>query len=127
MEQGDYRISYLESPDELDIMSTGSHEQRPSPLREKALRQLIRVALERGYFRESGHAESGHPSRNISIEDVIYGLEHRAWSFAKTPNYDAEHRNWEYLIRTVDIEGEELHLKIAAFPAEKRIEIITRW
>ena len=108
-------------------MSTGSREHRPSPLREGSLRQLIRAALKRGYYRESLHAESGHADRNISIDDVIHGLERTDWTLAKTPDYDEEHRNWEYLIRTVDIEGEELHVKIAAFPDDKRIEVITRW
>ena len=109
------------------MSSRASPEQRSSALSERTLRQLLRVALDRGYCRESWHAESGHPDRSISIEDVIYGLERRDWTLARPPNYDDEHRNWEYLIRTVDVEGDELHIKIAAFPSEKRIEIITRW
>ena len=109
------------------MSSGGRQEQRSSALREGALRQLFRVALDRGYYRESWHVESGHPDRNISIGNVIYGLERKDWILAQPSNYDDEHRNWEYLIRTVDVEGDELHIKIAAFPAEKRIEIITRW
>jgi hypothetical protein len=58
---------------------------------------------------------------------VIHGLDHPDWILAQPPNYDEEHGNWEYLIKTVDIEGEELHIKIAAFPSAKRIEVITRW
>jgi hypothetical protein len=57
----------------------------------------------------------------------VHGLERKDWVLEGHPNYDAEHRKWEYLIRTVDTEGQELHLKIAATPADKRIEIITRW
>jgi hypothetical protein len=108
-------------------MSSGSQDKRPAPLSEHALRILIRVALERGYYREVVHAEDHHPERNISADDVIYGLEREDWTLAKAPNYDTSHQSWEYLINTVDIEGDELNLKIAAFPNEKRFEVITRW
>ncbi len=108
-------------------MSSRGQERPPSPLSERALRQFISAALERGYYRESWHAESEHLERHISVDDVIHGLERKDWTIAKPPNYDAEHRSWEYLIKTVDIEGNELHLKIAANPAEKRFEVITRW
>jgi hypothetical protein len=108
-------------------MSSESQARRPSPLGEHALRQLIRAALDRGYFTESLHAEAEHPERGISIDDVLFGLEREDWTLAKPPNYDERHRSWEYLIRTVDIEEDELHVKLAAYPAEKRIEIITRW
>jgi hypothetical protein len=111
----------------VDIMSSGSQDKHPSPLSEHALRILIRVALERSYYREVVHAEDHHPERNISVDDVIYGLEREDWTLAKTPNYDTSHQSWEYLIKTVDIEGDELNLKIAAFPNEKRFEVITRW
>lgn len=106
-------------------MSTGSQDKRP--LSEHALRQLIRVALEKGYYRECAHAEDHHPERHISADDVIHGLEREDWTLNVSPNYDAAHQSYEYLIRTVDIEGDELHIKLAAFPAEKRFEVITRW
>jgi len=108
-------------------MSSRRHEERPSPLNKNGLRNLIRVALTKGYYRESWHAVHAHAERNISSDDVIHGLEHPDWAFAQPPNYDDGHGNWEYLIKTVDIEGEELHIKIAAFPSEKRFEVITRW
>lgn len=107
-------------------MSNGSQERRANPLHEKALRQLISNALNRGYFRESFHAEFNHPERNISADDVIHGLERGDWTLASS-NYDEQHRNYEYLIWTFDFEGDELHIKIAAYPSEKRIEVITRW
>jgi len=108
-------------------MSSGSQHTRPSPLGEHALRQLICVAMEKGYFRERLHAENEHPERNISVDDVIHGLEREDWTLAKSPDYDDEHRSWEYLISTVDIEGDKLSIKIAAYPTEKRFEVITRW
>jgi hypothetical protein len=108
-------------------MSTGGQEKRPHPLSEHALRILIRVAMEKGYFRERLHAENDHPERNISADDVIHGLEREDWTLAMTPDYDEQHRSYEYLIRTVDIEGDKLEIKLAAYPDEKRIEVITRW
>jgi hypothetical protein len=108
-------------------MSTSKQERRPQALSERALRQLIHVAMERGYYQETGHSELEHAERNISTDDVIHGLEREDWVLEEPPDYDEEHQGWEYLIRTVDIEGDELHLKIAAHPHDKRIEIVTRW
>lgn len=108
-------------------MSTQKEKRPPSPLTEAALRHLIRVVTTKGYVRETPHAENDHPERNLSMEDVLHGLERTDWVLASKPNYDADHDNWEYLLKTVDVEGEELHIKLAAYPAEKRVEIITRW
>jgi len=97
------------------------------PFTEKALRAFLKHALKRGYYRESFHAEHEHPERAISTDDVIHGLKREGWTFAKLPNYDTAHKNWEYLIRTHDLDGAELHIKIAVFPGESRFEVITRW
>ena len=112
---------------ELDIMSTLREKRPTSPLTETALRHLIQTAIAKGYVRETPHAENFHPERNLSIDDVLHGLERKDWVLAKPPNYDEEHGSWEYLIKTVDVEGQELHIKLAAYPGDKRIEIITRW
>lgn len=117
----------LDSPTGVDIMSIRIPRERSYPLSENALRQLIRVAIEKGYYQETPHAENEHPERNLSTDDVLYGLEREDWTLAKPPNFDDVHTNWEYLIKTIDIEGEELHIKLAAFPEEKRFEVITRW
>lgn len=107
-------------------MST-NEQRRPAPLSETGIRQLVKVALDRGYYRESFHAEIEHTERHISFDDMLYGLERPNWILEKPPDYDEKHRSWEYLIKTVDIEGDELHIKIAAYPAEKRFEVISRW
>jgi len=91
------------------------------------MRSLIRTAIAKGYYKESFHGEHDHPERNLSIDDVLHGLQQSNWELACPPDYDEDHRNWEYLIRTVDIDGDELHIKLAAYPAHKRFEIITRW
>ena len=108
-------------------MSKLAQSERPDPLSIGALRQHIRLALDKGYFQEKNHAENDHPERNLSIDDVIHGLERKDWILEREPNYDEEHRGWEYLIKTVDIDGDELHIKLCAHPADKRIDIITRW
>lgn len=100
---------------------------RKPALTEKALRELIARALRKGYFRESFHAEHEHPEREISLDDVIHGLESKDWTLVRTPDFDEKHGTWEYLVKTKNLEGDELHIKIAAFPAENRVEVITRW
>ena len=110
----------------LDIMSSPT-KKRPDPFSECELRQFIRIALDKGYFGETLHAESGHPERNITVDDVIHGLEREDWKLAKKPEYSDEHQSWKYLIRTVDIDGDELNVLIAAYPSSKRFEVITRW
>ena len=108
-------------------MSTGRRNKRTAPLAGNALRELIRVALEKGYYTESLHSANDHPERNISPDYIIHGLERSDWELAKDPNWDDEHASYEYLIRTADIEGEELTIKLAIYPEEKRIKVITAW
>ena len=98
----------------------------PKPLSPDALRRLIEFALAEGYFRESFHASDEHPERNISLEDVTEGLKRDDWVI-ETTEYDPKHKNWKYLIKTKDIEGDELHILIAADPKRTRIKEITRW
>ena len=104
-------------------MSTGSRDKRPSPLNENALRQLIRVALDKGYYTESLH----HPERNISEDDIIHGVERSDWTLVGIPEWVESSYCYRYRICTVDIEGEELTLILAAYPVEKRVEFITAW
>jgi hypothetical protein len=87
----------------------------------------VRSAIDHGFYRERFHAEYEHPERNISTDDVLHGLDRDDWSFEKPPVWNAEKGQWKYLIKTVDIEGEELHVLIATIPQYKRFEVITRW
>jgi hypothetical protein len=104
-------------------MSTGSQKQRPQALSEYALRHLIRVAITKGYYTESLH----HPERNISEDDIIHGVERSDWTLVGIPEWFETFRSYRYQIRTVDIEGDELTIIIAAYPEEKRIEFVTAW
>lgn len=104
-------------------MSSRSQQERPQALKEHALRQLILVAIEKGYYTEYLH----HPERNISVDDVIQGLERSDWTLAGHPEWDESFRRYKYQISTADIEGDELTIILAAYPHEKRIAIITAW
>ena len=106
-------------------MSTSG--QQTKPLTAAGLRQFIARAVERNFVREAFHSECERASRNISDEDVLYGLERGDWVLAKSPDYDFRHKNWEYLIKTHDIEGDELHLKIAVFQSDGRLIVITKY
>jgi len=88
---------------------------------------LVRHAIENGFYKECFHAEYEHPERNLSIEDVICGLEREDWTLERPPEFDEDHKNWKYFIKTVDIEGEPLIILIKAIPDYKRFEVITRW
>lgn len=93
----------------------------------KALREFIAKAMEKGYYRESFHASNDHPERNISIDDVIHGLESTDWRLAKPPVFEEAYGDRKYLIKTKDVEGDELHIVVAAIVVDGRIEVITRW
>jgi hypothetical protein len=45
----------------------------------------------------------------------------------EAPEYDPVRKNWKYKIKTKDIEGDELHIVIAAYPKSTSIKVITRW
>ena len=98
----------------------------PKALSLSALRALVRFALTEGYCRESFHAAEEHPERNICFDDVLAGLEREDWTLEET-EYDSEHKNWKYTIKTKDIEEDDLHIIIAADQKRTRIKVITRW
>ena len=85
-------------------------KKQPDPFDEDGLRKFVREALEGGYYRESYHSEVERASRNISIHDIAAGLERDDWRLGGAPEYDEKHGEWKYTIRTVDLEGEELHV-----------------
>jgi hypothetical protein len=94
---------------------------------EQQLRELVRFARKRGYYGETFHSEVERAHRNISPDDIAYGLDREDWYQCRKPDFDEEHNNWEYLIHTADIEGDELHLKIAVDEKNKRFEVISKW
>jgi hypothetical protein len=97
------------------------------PLSEVGLRQAVNRILDRGFIREGFHSEEERADRNISDDDIRYGLERKDWVLEKPPDWDGKHKNFEYLIRTVDVDQCELHLKIVIYPSENRLKIITKY
>jgi hypothetical protein len=101
--------------------------QQPKQLSLSALRQFVSKAIEKGWVRETFHAEHDRAYRNISNEDVLHGLERPDWSLAAPPNYSADHNNWQYKIKTLDVEGEELHLIVSPRSSDGTLRIITKY
>ena len=105
-----------------------SYQKQPSKaLSVAALRQVIVRALEKGWVRETPHSEHERAYRNISDEDVMHGLERSDWVIDAPPDYDGKHKSWEYLIKTCDLEGVELHLKLTASSTDGTVRVITKY
>lgn len=96
------------------------------PLSESELRAFIKRALRSGYYWESFHARHGHPERGITADDLIHGLR-AEWTFAAPPEFSEEFREWKYAIKTVDVEGDELHVVIAVSLANQRFTVVSKW
>jgi hypothetical protein len=94
------------------------------PLSLASVRQYVKTALRKGYFKESFHAEDEHQERCISTDDVIYGLE-IDWAFERPACW--KNNRWRYYIETETIDGDKLIVIIVLEPAEHRVEVISRW
>ena|ERR1700733_7778343 len=94
------------------------------PMSEVGLRQFISKALDKGWVRESFHSEVDRAYRNISDEDVQYGLSRPDWIIEGAP--EQTRKGFKYLVRTVDIEREELHLVVSPTDDETLI-IVTKY
>jgi hypothetical protein len=107
-------------------MSTSGY--RPSSLNEEELRRLIRDALEDApeQNKETYHARFHHLERGITQDDVIHGLEW-SWTFSRAPEFNEDHWQWKYRIRTETIEGEEMEIILAVDTSDRSFEVITRW
>lgn len=91
---------------------------------EAGLRQFIAKALDRGWVRETFHSEVERADRNISDEDIQYGLGRKDWIIEGIP--EQTQKGFKYLIRTFDIEQEELHLVVSPKDDETLI-IVTKY
>jgi len=63
------------------------------------LRQFIDIALDKGYVREGWHSEVERADRNISDDDISYGLARKDWALKK--NEPSKTGGFMYLIKTV--------------------------
>jgi len=100
----------------------------PPCLREEELRALVSEALG-GAPEESNetfHARFHHLERNLSQDDVIYGLE-RPWNFDRAPAFNQHEWQWKYFIATESIDGDGLVIIIAVDTSNRSFEVVTRW
>jgi len=108
-------------------MSTPRPAQPPPCLNDQQLREFVIRACERGYYGETFHSEVERAHRNISPDDILWGLQRDDWVRCAEPRFVEGSRCWRYQIRTVDIEGDELHLVIEVDSVNLRFEVVTKW
>jgi hypothetical protein len=77
------------------MLSSGKQK----PMSVAGLRQFIARALDKGFLRESFHSEVERAYRNISHEDIRYGLSRKDWTLAEQPE-PSKTGGFKYLIRT---------------------------
>jgi hypothetical protein len=98
---------------------------QPKPMSAAALRQFIDKALEKGYVREGWHSEVERADRNISDDDISYGLGHKNWTIQKVE--PSKTGGFKYLIKTVDVDQEELHLLVKPDTETGNLKILTKY
>jgi hypothetical protein len=100
----------------------------PPCLSEEELRSLVSNALENGPdgSDDTFHARFDHLERDLSQDDVIYGLE-RPWNFDKPPVFNEDEWQWKYSIATESVDGDALVIIIAVDTSNRSFEVVTRW
>ena len=93
---------------------------------EAGLRQFVIRALDRGYVREGFHSEVERAERNISEHDIRYGLSQKTRTLEGFPQ-PSKTGGFKYLIRTVDVEQEELHLLVKPDTETGNLKILTKY
>ena len=93
---------------------------------ETGLRQFVAKALDKGYVREGFHSEVERADRNISDDDIRYGLSRKDWNLEGGPK-PSNTGGFKYLIRTVDVEQQELHLLVKPDPKTGNLKILTKY
>ncbi len=75
--------------DRLKIILSSPLQKKP--LSEAGLRQAVTKALDKGFIREAWHSEVERADRNISDDDIRFGLERKSWTLERAPDYDEDH------------------------------------
>ncbi len=105
------------------MVSSGAIK-KPKPLSGVALRQYIVKALDKGWIRESYHSEIERASRNISHDDLLCGLE-ADWLLEEA-RYSEAHGSFSYTLKTVDIDGDELHVVVCP-DSNMTLKVVSKW
>jgi hypothetical protein len=120
----DFVAKGLAAASNIDI-NASSDPSQPA-LDENKLQEVVQRITNYGKIREMRHSSKDRSYRNISEDDILAMLQGR-WKLDATPDWDEQHRNWEYKIKGNDIEGDELVLKIAINEELQRIDVITKY
>ncbi len=99
---------------------------RSAALDEDRLREVLQRIVYYGEIKEAFHSAHEQAYRNVSQDDIMAMLE-GAWKLAAKPDWDEAHRNWEYKLAGVDLEGDPLVLKITVNEELQRITVITKF
>src|SRR5258708_26528307 len=102
----------------LDVESSSSKREPALDVDELKI-TIARLRHFPDSVRESWHSKNDRSYRHITYDDICYGLDYSCR--LASCHWDEDHRNWEYKIITVDIEGDELTLKIAVSMEMQRI------
>jgi hypothetical protein len=87
---------------------------------------VLQRILYYGEIEESFHSATERASRSISQDDILAMLEGDR-RLEGQPDWDEAHKNWEYKVVGVDLEGDALVLKIAVNEELLRVTVITKW
>jgi hypothetical protein len=107
-----------------------SSSVRPKPLRTEEVQKVVIEAISHESFCESHvaswHTRFDHPERMISIQDVLYGLEHK-WRSCGPEEFNESEWQWKYRIKTTDLDDQRLTIIVALDPKNKRFVVVTRF
>jgi hypothetical protein len=112
------------SASNIDVSASSSPGS--AALDEEKLRLVVERIVYYGEIKESFHSASERAERGVSQDDIVAMLEGN-WTFSAAPDWDQAHKNWEYKLAGVDLEGDELVLKITVNEEMQRITIITKY
>jgi hypothetical protein len=100
----------------------------PRCLTEEELKSLVLDALNSapGGAKDTFHARFDHLERNLSQDDVIYGLE-SPWKFDRQPVFNHDEWQWKYYIATKSIDGVDLLIIVAVDTLNRSFQVVTRW
>jgi len=106
-------------------MLTLERIEEPKPLSAAALKQFIVKALDKGWVQESFHSEVERADRNISDDDLRFGLE-ADWTIGDV-RYSERHKSFTYEVKTIDLDDEELHIVVSPKLKSQTLMIVTKW
>ena len=97
------------------------------PLKESALRDFIKRALDRGWVRETFHSDVERAERNISHDDIRFGLE-ADWTLLeiREPS-ERYHKGFSYKLKTIDLEDCELILVVCPDLQSHTLRVATKF